>query len=305
MNPVTYAEVEEALNELVKVKKSLTLSNLRQQLGDRGSMTTLTKYLNQWKSLKFIDNIPSQSIVEPAPDHIMTAVQTVWHQMVGHGQEQLAQYQLEFQQKELEWEAKLQELRLNFDQVKKAYSVKEDEYRDLQQKYTQLFDSENKLKQQCMQLTESLHQEKEFSQQLAQNYQQEKSFLEKNYFDRLKELKESYDLGRKQSEREIDNLKTLMEQQRHEHLLAFDQLTFEHKELLLAYQQQKTQESLKQESDLLSKKLIHDVQELQHSQNLLLKTTQMICDHTVEIKKYYATQQFFVDCYQTHRSFFC
>jgi hypothetical protein len=65
----------------------------------------LTKYLQQWKNQRYIDtNKGASSIVEPAPDTIFSAVQTVWQQMQGLGEQQLVKREQEFQEEKDLWE---------------------------------------------------------------------------------------------------------------------------------------------------------------------------------------------------------
>jgi len=118
---VTYLDVEQAIASLLEHKKSLTLANLRQALGDRGSMSTLTKYLQQWKTQRYIDPAKiSTPIVPPAPDSIFSAVQTVWQQMQGIGDRQLAEKEMTFELQRQAWQEEKEALSRELAENKQA-----------------------------------------------------------------------------------------------------------------------------------------------------------------------------------------
>jgi len=101
---VTYMDVDQAILLLLEHKKPLTLANLRVELGNRGSMSTLTKYLQQWKAQRYIDSSKiATPIVPPAPDAIFSAVQTVWQQMQGLGDQKFSEKEKIFEEDRLAW----------------------------------------------------------------------------------------------------------------------------------------------------------------------------------------------------------
>jgi hypothetical protein len=297
MSSITYAEVELAINELLRVKKSITLANLRQQLGDRGSMTTLTKYLQQWKSSKFLEGVPVQTLTEPAPDHIMSAVQTVWHQMIDHGQEQLQQQKQDFEQKQALWQIEQATLEQKITALLEEAKQKKDECAALHHQYQSLHDAHDQLQKKNIQLEESLKKEQEFVQKSQLEAQELKSFLEKTFTLRLEEIAKSYQNAQANSAREVDNLKVLLEQQRHEHLVAFDRLTVEHRQLTILHQQQKTQQELTQQWSLAAEQLKDSFQGLMQSQTALAdlstRTYQSFLERQANWLRYYHPVNFY------------
>lgn len=297
MSSITYAEVELAINELLRVKKSITLANLRQQLGDRGSMTTLTKYLQQWKSSKFLEGVPVQTLSEPAPDHIMSAVQTVWHQMIDHGQEQLQQQKQDFEQKQALWQIEQATLEQKITALLEEAKQKKDECTALYHQYQSLHDAHDQLQKKNIQLEESLKKEQEFVQKSQLEAQELKSFLEKTFTLRLEEIAKSYQNAQANSAREVDNLKVLLEQQRHEHLVAFDRLTVEHRQLTILHQQQKTQQELTQQWSLAAEQLKESFQGLMQSQTALAdlstRTYQSFLERQADWLRYYHPVNFY------------
>lgn len=106
MKAVSYADVESALAQLVARKEPITLSNLRVALGNRGSMSTLSKHLQRWKKEQALDVLPPGP-VNPAPEPIMAAVQGVWQQLFDKGQQELLEQQQVFEEQRQEFEAAL------------------------------------------------------------------------------------------------------------------------------------------------------------------------------------------------------
>jgi hypothetical protein len=260
MSSITYVEVEQAIEALLKQKRSLTLAHLRHQLGDRGSMTTLSKYFQQWKSSRFLEGMPSQTIVEPAPDSILSAVQTVWHQMIDHGQEQLSQQQILFEDKEklfnetivtLEEKITLltQELknneRLNAE-LEARCQLRDEEYEGLQKKH--------------LELTALYHHQQAALTQKTEEYRLMVLDLEKNYVLRLKEITDFYEEHKQASILQNADLKLLMEQQRHDSIATIDRLTLENKQLLAAYQEQNLKLNLSTEVSVLTDKILQKIE---------------------------------------------
>jgi chromosome segregation ATPase len=301
MSSVTYVEVETAINELLKIKKALTLANIRQQLGDRGSMTTLSKYLQQWKNSKFLDRIPTQTIAEPAPDQIMSAVQTVWHQMIGHGQEQLGKLQEEFSTQEAQWVVQENELQIHIQELTEALQKERDAHTFLKEESHHLEKNYQQLQQDNARLDEALKKEQHYLKECQQQFQEMKVVLEQNYTIRFQELLKIVDETKKVARSEVDNLKVLLEQQRHEHLVALDRLTVEHRQLLILHQQQKTQEELTQAWGAMTQELKGQMNFLTENQNQVLQSAQHVYQNFIEQQQRFLKMQHHINFYQKQR----
>ncbi|MBM4222830.1 MAG: hypothetical protein FJ161_03425, partial [Gammaproteobacteria bacterium] len=105
MSPVSYDDVCQAIEALLSENQSLTLANLREALGHRGSMSTLSKHLQTWKQQKFLSDKTVTVTAPPAPDSIFSAVQTVWQQMQGLGLQQVQEKEQEIQRLQANYRA--------------------------------------------------------------------------------------------------------------------------------------------------------------------------------------------------------
>ncbi len=203
---VTYSDVEQAIAELLEDKKSLTLANLRQALGDRGSMSTLSKYLQQWKGHRYLDsskNAPPPA-APPAPDTIFSAVQSVWQQMQGIGQQQLAEKEADFIAQQNHWiekEAILKSIVEKQDQSYQDLSAQKDSLALHYQQESQSLTALQGEHQLALQQIQDLQQEQKKSQNLfestlqdliAQNLQ-----VSQNYQSTLKSHLADLDMQKK------------------------------------------------------------------------------------------------------------
>lgn len=241
MSAVSYQDVELAIQSLLKEKKAVTLANLRFQLGNRGSMTTLSKYLQQWKSSKYLDDVPTVDVHEPAPDPIFTAVQSVWQQMVGHGEQQIVKVQEEFEVKETEYLDKIKKLEAESVLAKENLELLEQNLKELKKQLSESLHRNEKLVFDNHGLNQNLKNYADFSLMIQQNLQDVRKMLSTRYEEELILLKQSHEEIIERFKTENSNLKELLEQQRHEHLLVQDKLKVEHQQLFEKYQRNITQ----------------------------------------------------------------
>lgn len=192
---VSFLDVQLAIEQLIEQKKPLTLINLRSALGERGSMTTLSKYLQKWKTEKHIDaSIHSvSSLVQPAPDQIFSAVQNVWQEMVSLKDKELNDYQLFHEAENQKW---LEE--------KNHYLHQIDHFKEMLRNLTALYDEQ---KNEVLFLKQTLDLEKQAFFALEQKYEhlrlqseqnlslktQEMHLLDQNYQQQLGQLRSLYD----------------------------------------------------------------------------------------------------------------
>ena len=248
-----------------------------------------------------MEGIPSQTVPEPAPDPIMSAVQTVWHQMVGHGQEQLSKAQEEFSIKESEWLAERESLLARLDECNKALETLNATHHQLQQQYQALSQQEQKLQVNFSNLQVSLEKEQEFHKKTLVTAQEEKLFLEEHYQNRYDEVLKAYQKAQQKTISEVDNLKALMEQQRHEHVLMYDKLQQEYRQLQALHQQQQKQFELEHESRKHAEQVLSCLSMLTQQQNELTQLAQQTHLILKNPKTWIYPQHLAVDFYKNQR----
>jgi len=78
---IVYEEVEKAINQLQVKGERITISRVRETLGNRGSTTTISRYLKQWKTFQeamnsdggavpTVPNVPQTTSQQPAPQPV-------------------------------------------------------------------------------------------------------------------------------------------------------------------------------------------------------------------------------------------
>jgi regulator of replication initiation timing len=241
MSAVSYQDVELAIQSLLKEKKAVTLANLRYQLGNRGSMTTLSKYLQQWKSSKYLDDINPSDVHEPAPDTIFTAVQSVWQQMIGHGEQQIVKAQQEFEEKESNYLNKIHQSEEHLSSAKERINSLEQEIKELKKEFLEVVHKNEKLTFDNHGLNQNLKNYADFSMIVQQNLQDVRKILSDRHQEEITALKAAQQETLDRFKIENSNLKELLEQQRHEYLVAQDKLKIEFQTLLEKYQRNITQ----------------------------------------------------------------
>lgn len=190
MKAVSYAEVHSALAQLVSRKEPITLSTLRQALGNRGSMSTLSKHLQRWKTEQALTDLPSGNI-NPAPEPILAAVQGVWQQIFEKGQQELVEQKETFEkQRALLEEASL----LAKNQAEQANK----EAAELRQKMQQVLTQCQQLEEQSQQAT---HQQ-ELAQQRAAQAEKQSLDLQNLLTQTMAELRQYQDQLKQQYQKD-------------------------------------------------------------------------------------------------------
>lgn len=86
---VTYEEVELQAETLVAKGENPTLEKVRRALGDRGSNSTLSKYINEWRRRR-AKSTPMDIRPINLSDPVNEAVNRVWHQLREEAQAEIA-----------------------------------------------------------------------------------------------------------------------------------------------------------------------------------------------------------------------
>jgi hypothetical protein len=91
---ITYEEVELQAETLVARGENPTLEKVRRALGDRGSNSTLSKYINEWRGRRASFTTPPA--VQPTmSDPVNQAVHRVWHQLQEETQSEISKVRKE------------------------------------------------------------------------------------------------------------------------------------------------------------------------------------------------------------------
>ncbi len=78
---VTYEEVELQAETLVAKGENPTLEKVRRALGDRGSNSTLSKYINEWRGRRAQSSPNNPNSILQVSDPVNEAVNRVWQQL--------------------------------------------------------------------------------------------------------------------------------------------------------------------------------------------------------------------------------
>ena len=239
---ITFEQVCGAIEEILETQEKFTLQDVRAHLGNKGSMSTISKYAQQWRSNKFIVTKKDSQNHQPAPDSIMEAVTSVWQNMSHQSTQQLKEKQEELEKCCAQFEQNIMELNNQIQQ-------EQQEKKELQQELGQL-------------------------EQKLRNSEQE-IFEKQKTIEILKEDKNqlilSYDKNQLSIENTIKNLETTFES-KYQNLLAESEkkvavLSDQISHLMNLNEEQRI-ESLKYQESLLREAQIHQVKKVTESLSL-------------------------------------
>lgn len=210
---ITYEEVKSHAETLIAKGENPTLEKIRRALGDRGSNSTISKYLNQWRGTRAqFANKPQVALI---PDPVNEAVGRVWYQLREETQTEINQIKEEArasievatQQKEqalFERNQAFQEL----EELKTTMS-------ELKNKNANLESSLNQA-QKALEITEGRLKEIEIKHaEFKSEKEKQVSELMASREASISQLKEQMHYLNQEHKKEIETYKTLMEEQRH------------------------------------------------------------------------------------------
>lgn len=223
---VTYEEIELQAETFVAKGENPTLEKIRRALGDRGSNSTLSKYINEWRGRRAKAIAISHSTINLS-DPVNEAVNKVWQQLKEEAEAEISKVREEAReaielanksrdQMVLERNQAFQELEIirgNLNDAK-AYNL------NLESIQTQI---QKELAVTVGRLEEFIHRHEEYKiekekqlQELVQNKEQNINYLK----EQILSLNQSH-------QKEINDLRTRIEEQRHQWLVKEDALKVE------------------------------------------------------------------------------
>jgi chromosome segregation ATPase len=218
-DPITFGEVCDAIDDIIARGENPTIARVRVELGDRGSNTTITKYINAWKD-NYEEKLPIQAspIRKLASDNVHQLVDKIWEQLQQESKatnekiKQEAQTAIENVNKEKEKiDQERAELVSTLDRLNKEMTELETNNRKLDQSLIQE-QQENKVLQARL----------KDAQKLYDTMIKQKSEIIEKGNQSNKDLSERLEKLRAQKTKEIDELRSIMEDQRHKHITELE-----------------------------------------------------------------------------------
>lgn len=217
---INYEQVSQAIEGILETQGKYTLQDIREKLGHRGSMSTISKYAQQWREQHFISSSSNSQTghKHPAPESIMEAVTSVWQNMSDQSREEVQEKERQIEKITSALEDEIRTLQQDSEQVRAILAQKE-------QKNLSLEDSLNSSleKNQSYEKNEAILLQKISSLQ-SQHREQGKildkslASLEESFKATCANIKEQSDQQEKQLKEQIAHLMSLCEEQRIESL---------------------------------------------------------------------------------------
>lgn len=217
---VSFEEVAVAAIALVEAGELPTIEKIRDQLGKRGSFSTISKYLKEWRDGQTI----AKANAVPPPDQVQAAVSAVWQKLHQESQATIESIKTEttqqLQQAEKEVEAAnaaLTSLQADFDTLKTQHYALSAQKELLMLDNKQL-QSEYQLLRERFDALERHHQEMKTTQE------QQLHRLEKHVDAEIERLKRESEKEVQLAQQLADTLKSHYEAARIDSLRQLDQL---------------------------------------------------------------------------------
>ena len=263
---ISFEEVCQAIDSILDKQDKFTLQEVRQELGSRGSMSTISKFVQKWRSEHYMSHRPQSSHMQPAPDSIMEAVTSVWQNMSHQNSALVQEKEQLLKQQQDDYDKQLEQMNLALEQSEKDIELlkKELQNQHAQREILEL-DSQKQKQQSKILLEKNLLLEEQMKkvQHLSDSYQENiRSQLEQA----CNEIKKAHLKEKEGLQAQLSQLQELNEQQRVEYMKKIDAL----QSTLLTYESQKTQQDYS--ASLLKKiDLLHDNQQSLNSAQEELK----------------------------------
>ena len=227
---VSFDEISTAANEILSNGENPTIEKVRLKLGGRGSNSTISKYLNEWRNNSLPKKINNDINTTP-PDPVNQAVSLVWKQIQEEKESEINAIKLELDDEIEKLSSEKQELEINFKQII-------DERNDL-------ISDNSELELSLKQIKSDLQNENEAHlitkssldnlQQQFDSWKQEKeksiNILKEEHQVAISNLKELYTSQENKYKTEINSIKSATEDLRHQHILEIDKLKIENTKL--------------------------------------------------------------------------
>ena len=228
---VSFEEVSEAAESLLSKGENPTIEKVRLALGSRGSNSTISKYMAEWRAEALPSKFSEHKTPITTPDPVNRAVNAVWEQIQAEKETAILEIKNET-------EAELDKLRVSNSDL-------EENLQDILNKCEELSEINNRLNQELESTKHNLSQETklhELAKAKIESLESNKLELEQihnkvfeqskqDYADTIEKLEKNYKSQIQNLENEINNYKTKAEDARHQHILELDKLKTENLKL--------------------------------------------------------------------------
>lgn len=225
---LSFAEVATAADELIQSGEQPTIEKIRDQLGKRGSFSTISKYLKDWREGRLI---PKSTQLSP-PDQVQAAVSAVWEKLHEETQTTIEAVQVEAKK---QVEAARQEAQA----AQGALSTVQAEHQQLTTQYHALSAQKEllALDYQQAETTQQLLRERLAAletrhQEIKSLHEQQLKRVEEQYLAEMERLKLHTDQEVQLARQLADTLKAHYEEARAESMRHIDQLKVENQQRL-------------------------------------------------------------------------
>ena len=274
---VTYQQVEIAAEKIVAEGANPTIEKVRRLLDDKGSNTTISRYLNDWRMMHLKGSVEESISIRPPSDPVNTAVNQIWQELRHEAQSEIQRMQ------------------------KIAEEVQE-ERDNLLQELEQLRQEHSDAKQQIINLNSTLSSEQQqhrLSQEQAKNYQRTLELFQEETKQRIQELEAAHTKQINHHEEqtkwliqqhrgETDQLKEASEAQRHRLIVEADHLKTHCHKLEKMVEQNKMKQ---QQAESRCTELMHDKEALSKQLATLQSDYQALNRQQTTTEKELATSQ--------------
>ncbi|CAN5400651.1 hypothetical protein BH10PSE19_BH10PSE19_01700 [soil metagenome] len=220
---ISYQDVAEAADKLLLQHESPTMENVRQYLGGTGSFTTLSKYLNTWRSKRLMATVKVDPNRIIPPDQVSLAVQGVWEQLTSQANQQIETLKQETQAQITSLfteKQQFEEEKSNLQKLLEAANLKINHLSTdktlLQKELTELLRQHELLQQDCRRLEQQL-------QQAQQAKIAHVTDIQHIYEEAREAWQKQAEQQQKITTENLQNLQVLLENQRTDFMVKLDE----------------------------------------------------------------------------------
>ena len=270
---ITYEEVEIQADTLIARGENPTLEKIRRGLGDTGSNSTISRYLNEWRAHRATSHL--YEIPTAIPDPVNKAVNLVWHELQEGSEAEIAKTKEQARLAIEAIKAEKEALELICNKANMDLDTVHSEVNQLKTENINLNDTVQQLQNQhalkCGRLEELEKKYLEFKV----NKEQQISDLNKCHEQSISQLKEQFQVLIQRHQQELDDFKNFLEDKRHQWIVKED--------------------SLKQDNHRLEKTIKNLEGIEQQSKVMMLDLRQQLNDKEIDLKIHIAEQKEFIE----------
>lgn len=222
---VSFEEVALAAENILSKGENPTIEKVRLALGSRGSNSTISKYMSEWRSQSLPNKLAESSSSLPnTPDPVNRAVSAVWEQLQLEKKTEIEQIKEETQDKIKSLTVTNEDLQKNLEEIVNKCDELGTINSELKEELTQF---KNRYHEESKQhtitqnkLEESYNSKKEIEKVFEKNLAATKSHFE----EAIAAIQENYKSQISELNSEIDKLKEQAENYRHQAIVTIDDL---------------------------------------------------------------------------------